>query len=114
MNGVSSYCCIGFQKIENRPRIYFAFLLIISGAVNGAFLFKISSFFLFYELELIPCYHCYLGWLKSSLCLNEILDHYSSFWSVDTAAFLGIALVTGNVNFGICPIRPEKWASHHN
>ena len=46
---------VASRKIENRPRIYFALLLIISGAVNGAFLAQnLLLFFLFYELELIP------------------------------------------------------------
>jgi NAD(P)H-quinone oxidoreductase subunit 4 len=43
------------RDIDKRPRIYFAMLLLISGAVNGAFLAQnLLLFFLFYELELIP------------------------------------------------------------
>ncbi|MEB3276530.1 MAG: proton-conducting transporter membrane subunit, partial [Cyanobacteriota bacterium] len=43
------------RDIDRRPRLYFAMLLLISGAVNGAFLAQnLLLFFLFYELELIP------------------------------------------------------------
>ncbi|MFM8275605.1 MAG: proton-conducting transporter membrane subunit, partial [Cyanobium sp.] len=43
------------RDISQRPRIYFALLLLISSAVNGAFLAEnLLLFFLFYELELIP------------------------------------------------------------
>ena len=43
------------RDISQRPRVYFALLLLISGAVNGAFLAQnLLLFFLFYELELIP------------------------------------------------------------
>ncbi len=39
MNGVLCLvAAIASRKIENRPRIYFALLLVISAAVNGAFL----------------------------------------------------------------------------
>ena len=56
MNGVLCLvAAVASRSIENRPRIYFALLLIISGAVNGAFLAQnLLLFFLFYELELIP------------------------------------------------------------
>lgn len=43
------------RDINERPRLYFALLLIISGAVNGAFMAgNLLLFLLFYELELIP------------------------------------------------------------
>ena len=43
---------VASRKIENRPRIYFALLLIISGAVNGAFLAQnLLLFFFFMSLN---------------------------------------------------------------
>ena len=52
MNGVLCLvAAIASRTIENRPRVYFALLLVISGAVNGAFLAEnLLLFFLFYEL----------------------------------------------------------------
>ena len=53
MNGVLCLvAAVASRSIENRPRIYFALLLIISGAVHGAFLAQnLLLFFLFYELS---------------------------------------------------------------
>ena len=49
---VSAVCTRDFDQ---RPRIYFSMLLLISGAVNGAFLAdNLLLFVIFYELELIP------------------------------------------------------------
>ena len=43
------------RSVENRSRLYFSLILVISGAVNGAFLAQnLLLFFIFYELELIP------------------------------------------------------------
>ncbi|NJL23287.1 MAG: hypothetical protein HC895_24670 [Leptolyngbyaceae cyanobacterium SM1_3_5] len=41
----------------NRPRLYFALMLLLQSAVAGAFLSQnLLLFFFFYELELIPLY----------------------------------------------------------
>ena len=43
MNGVLCLvAAVASREITNRPRIYFALLLVISGAVNGAFLAQTS------------------------------------------------------------------------
>ena len=64
MNGVLCLvAAIASRSIENRPRIYYALLLVISGAVNGAFLAQnLLLFFLFYELELIPLWLLIAVW----------------------------------------------------
>merc|ERR1711871_1642656 len=56
MNGVLCLVAAAASRsVENRPRVYFALVLVISGALNGAFLAQnLLLFFLFYELELIP------------------------------------------------------------
>ena len=52
------------RSISNRPRLYFALLLVISGAVTGAFLAQnLLLFFLFYELELIPLWLLIAIWV---------------------------------------------------
>ena len=51
------------RDVTNRPRIYFSLLLVISGAVNGAFLAQnLLLFFIFYELELIPLWLLIAVW----------------------------------------------------
>ena len=108
MNGVLCLiAALASRKIENRPRIYFAFLLIISGAVNGAFLSQnLLLFFLFYELELIPLWLLIAIWGGSNRAYasTKFLIITAVSGVLILAAFLGIALVTGNVNFGIRPI----------
>ena len=108
MNGVLCLVAtLASRSISNRPRLYFALLLVISGAVNGAFLAQnLLLFFLFYELELIPL------WLLIAIWGGANRAYASTKFLIVTAvsgvlilgAFLGIALVTGTVDFGIRPI----------
>ncbi|QNI74065.1 NADH dehydrogenase I subunit NdhD (chain 4 or M) [Synechococcus sp. NOUM97013] len=108
MNGVLCLVAtLASRSISNRPRLYFALLLVISGAVNGAFLAQnLLLFFLFYELELIPL------WLLIAVWGGANRAYASTKFLIVTAvsgvlilgAFLGIALVTGTVDFGIRPI----------
>ena len=112
MNGaltlVSAVCT---RDISQRPRIYFALLLLISGAVNGAFLAEnLLLFFLFYELELIPL------WLLISIWGGSERAYAATKFLIFTAisgvlilgAFLGLALFTGTVDFSLTPILSER------
>ena len=108
MNGVLCLvAAIASRNIENRPRIYFALLLVISGAVNGAFLAQnLLLFFLFYELELIPL------WLLIAVWAIAAREPYSTKFLIVTAvsgvlilaSFLGLAFVTGSMDFSLRPI----------
>ena len=95
------------RSVENRPRVYFALLLVISGAVNGAFLAQnLLLFFLFYELELIPLWLLIAIWggANRAYASTKFLIVTAVSGVLILAAFLGIALVTGSVDFGIRPI----------
>jgi hypothetical protein len=90
------------HAVSQRPRLYFALLLVISGAVNGAFLAEnLLLFFLFYELELIPL------WLLIAIWGGENRAYAATKFLLFTAvsgmlilgAFFGLALVTGRVDF---------------
>ena len=107
---VSAVCT---RDISQRPRIYFALLLLISGAVNGAFLAEnLLLFFLFYELELIPL------WLLISIWGGSERAYAATKFLIFTAisgvlilgAFLGLALFTGTVDFSLTPILSERLA----
>ncbi len=107
---VAAVCTRDFSK---RPRIYFAMLLLISGAVNGAFLAEnLLLFFLFYELELIPL------WLLISIWGGNQRAYAATKFLIFTAvsgmlilgAFLGLALFTGTVDFSLTPITSERLA----
>ena len=107
---VSAVCTRDFSK---RPRIYFSMLLLISGAVNGAFLAdNLLLFFLFYELELIPL------WLLISIWGGNERAYAATKFLIFTAvsgmlilgAFLGLALFTGSVDFTPTPVTSERLA----
>ena len=105
---VSAVCT---RDISQRPRIYFALLLLISGAVNGAFLAdNLLLFFLFYELELIPL------WLLISIWGGKERAYAATKFLLFTAvsgvlilgAFLGLALFTGSVDFSLSPVLSDR------
>ncbi len=114
MNGaltlVSAVCT---RDISQRPRIYFALLLLISGAVNGAFLAEnLLLFFLFYELELIPLWLLISIWGGSerAYAATKFLIFTASSGVLILGAFLGLALFTGTVDFSLTPILSERLA----
>jgi NAD(P)H-quinone oxidoreductase subunit 4 len=101
------------REFSRRPRLYFALLLLISAAVNGAFLAdNLLLFFLFYELELIPL------WLLISIWGGAGRAYAATKFLIFTAisgmlilgAFLGLALLTGTVDFNLTPVTSERLA----
>ena len=114
MNGaltlVSAVCT---RDISQRPRIYFALLLLISGAVNGAFLAEnLLLFFLFYELELIPLWLLISVWggAERAYAATKFLIFTAVSGMLILGAFLGLALFTGSVDFSLTPILSERLA----
>ena len=102
---------LGLPCVSQRPRLYFALLLVISGAVNGAFLAEnLLLFFLFYELELIPL------WLLIAIWGGENRAYAATKFLLFTAvsgmlilgAFFGLALVTGRVDFSLTPVLSDQ------
>jgi NAD(P)H-quinone oxidoreductase subunit 4 len=110
MNGVLCLVsALASRQVENRPRIYFALLLVISGAVNGAFLAQnLLLFFIFYELELIPLWMLIAVWggANRAYASTKFLIVTAVSGMLILGAFLGMALLTGSVDFGLNPIVP--------
>jgi NAD(P)H-quinone oxidoreductase subunit 4 len=107
---VSAVCT---RDISQRPRVYFALLLLISGAVNGAFLAGNSLlFFLFYELELIPLWLLISIWggAKRAYAATKFLIFTAISGMLILGAFLGLALFTGSVDFSLTPIHSDQLA----
>jgi NAD(P)H-quinone oxidoreductase subunit 4 len=107
---VSAICT---RDIDKRPRVYFALLLVISGAVNGAFLAEnLLLFFLFYELELIPLWFLISIWggVNRAYAATKFLIFTAVSGMLILGAFLGLALFTGTVDFSITPITSERLA----
>jgi len=107
---VAAICTRDFSK---RPRIYFAMLLLISAAVNGAFLAdNLLLFFLFYELELIPLWLLISIWggAQRAYAATKFLLFTAISGMLILGAFLGLALFTGQVEVSLTPVSSEQLA----
>ncbi len=101
------------RDINERPRLYFALLLIISGAVNGAFMAgNLLLFLLFYELELIPLWLLISIWggADRAAAATKFLLFTAVSGMLILGAFLGLALLTGVADFSITPIYSDRLA----
>jgi len=101
------------RDISKRPRLYFAMLLLISGAVNGAFLAdNLLLFFLFYELELIPLWLLISVWggVNRAYAATKFLIFTAISGMLILGAFLGLSLLTGTVDFSLTPVLSERLA----
>ena len=101
------------RDLDKRPRIYFAMLLLITGAVNGAFLAEnLLLFFLFYELELIPLWLLVSVWggVNRAYAATKFLIFTAVSGMLILGAFLGLALLTGSVDFSLTPVLSERLA----
>jgi NAD(P)H-quinone oxidoreductase subunit 4 len=107
---VSAVCT---RDLSQRPRLYFALLLLINGAVNGAFLAgNLLLFFLFYELELIPLWLLIGIWggVNRAYAATKFLIFTAVSGVLILGAFLGLALFTGQVDFGLTPVLSDRLA----
>ena len=101
------------RELSRRPRLYFALLLLISAAVNGAFLAdNLLLFFLFYELELIPLWLLISIWggANRAYAATKFLIFTAVSGMLILGAFLGLALLTGTVDFSLTPVTSERLA----
>jgi NAD(P)H-quinone oxidoreductase subunit 4 len=101
------------RDISQRPRIYFALLLLISGAVNGAFLAQnLLLFLLFYELELIPLWLLISIWGGSgkAFAAMKFLIFTAVSGILILAAFLALAVLRGSLDFSFLPVTGDQLA----
>ena len=99
------------RDIDRRPRLYFAMLLLISGAVNGAFLAQnLLLFFLFYELELIPLWLLISVWggANRAYAATKFLIFTAFSGMLILGAFLGLAMLSGTIDFSLTPVLSER------
>ena len=114
VNGALSLVAVmASREVQARPRLYFALLLVISGAVNGAFLANnLLLFFLFYELELIPLWLLIAVWggANRAYAATKFLIFTAVSGMLILGAFLGLAFTTGSVDFSLTPVTSEQLA----
>ncbi|MBD0334312.1 MAG: NADH-quinone oxidoreductase subunit M [Cyanobacteria bacterium Co-bin13] len=90
----------------HRPRLYFALMLLINGAVAGAFLSEnLLLFFLFYELELIPLYLLIAIWggARRGYAATKFLIYTALSGILILGAFLGLTWLSGSSSFDFDP-----------
>ncbi|MCT0247580.1 NADH-quinone oxidoreductase subunit M [Synechococcus sp. CS-205] len=108
INGVLSFVAVAVTAADtSRPRLYHALLLLISGAVNGAFLAQNTLlFFLFYELELIPLWLLIAIWggRNRAYAATKFLIFTALSGMLILGAFFGLALATGSADFSFNPL----------
>ncbi len=89
------------ENIE-RPRLYYALILILNAGVAGAFLAQdLLLFFLFYELELIPLYLLIAIWggQRRGYAATKFLLYTAVSGALILAAFLGLVFLGGASSF---------------
>ncbi|MEB3243521.1 MAG: NADH-quinone oxidoreductase subunit M [Cyanobacteriota bacterium] len=113
INGaLSLVAVICTRDISQRPRVYFALLLLISGAVNGAFLAQnLLLFLLFYELELIPLWLLISVWggADKAMAATKFLIFTAVSGILILASFLALAVLRGGaIDFSFLPVSSEQ------
>ncbi len=96
-------------KIE-RPRFYYALILLLNAGVAGAFLAQdLLLFFLFYEVEIIPLYFLIGIWggQKRDYAATKFLIYTTISGLFLLASFLGVVFLSGSSNFDYEPLRSQ-------
>ncbi|MGF1569640.1 MAG: NADH-quinone oxidoreductase subunit M [Nodosilinea sp.] len=85
-----------------RPRLFYALLLFVSGGVAGAFLAQnLLLFFLLYEIELVPLYLLIAIWggEKNVYAATKFLLYTALSGALMLAGFLGTVWLSGATDF---------------
>jgi NAD(P)H-quinone oxidoreductase subunit 4 len=93
------------SQIE-RPRLYYAMLMLIGGGVTGVFLAQdLLLFFLFYEIELIPLYLLIAIWggERRAYASTKFLIYTALSGVLLLASFLGLVGLSGADSFAVDP-----------
>ena len=95
------------DKEIQRPRLYYALLLLLNIGVSGAFLAQdLLLFFLFYELELIPLYFLIAIWggQRRAYAAMKFLIYTALSGILILASFLGLVWLGGANSFDYQPL----------
>jgi len=101
---VAIYCT---DITVQRPKFYYALILVLNMGVTGAFLAQnLLLFFLFYELELIPLYLLIGIWggAKRGYAATKFLIYTAFSGVLILAAFLGLTWLGGSNSFEFDPL----------
>ncbi|EKQ68619.1 NADH dehydrogenase subunit M [Leptolyngbyaceae cyanobacterium JSC-12] len=118
INGLLTWIAVySSDEAIQRPRLYYALVLLLSGGVAGAFLAQnLLLFFLFYELELIPLYFLIAIWggSRRGYAATKFLIYTALSGILILAAFLGVVWLShatsfeyGAINTQLLPIASQ-------
>ena len=100
----------GTGEAVARPQLYYALILLINAGVAGALMSQnLLLFVLFYELELIPFYLLIAIWggKQREYAAMKFLIYTAVSGLLVLAAFLGVAWLSGSLNFDYSAIHTQ-------
>jgi NAD(P)H-quinone oxidoreductase subunit 4 len=105
VNGLLTCIAIYSSDVSiQRPRFYYALLLLLNAGVSGAFLAQdLLLFFLFYELELIPLYLLIAIWggERRGYAATKFLIYTAVSGILILASFLGMVWLSHSPSFAL-------------
>jgi NAD(P)H-quinone oxidoreductase subunit 4 len=107
LNGLLMLVSVYISDVSDRPKFYYALLLLLNAGVAGAFLaHNLLLFFLFYEVELIPLYLLIAIWggPKRTYAAMKFLIYTALSGILILASFLGLTLLSGATSFEYNPL----------
>ncbi len=107
LNSVLTLLVISLTDVQTRrPRLFYSLLLLLTGAVAGAFVARdLILFFLFYEVELIPLYLLISIWggPRRGYAATKFLIFTALSGALLLGAFLALPLLAGSASFSYDP-----------
>jgi len=113
LNSLLVWLVIQSTGETERLRLFYALILLLSGAITGAFLAQnLLLFFLFYELGLIPLYLLILIWggVHRGYAATKFLIYQSLSGVMLLTGFLGWAWLSGSATFAYDPLPAQALA----
>ncbi|MCY7284521.1 MAG: NADH-quinone oxidoreductase subunit M, partial [Cyanobacteria bacterium CAN_BIN43] len=111
MNSLLTWIAIYSSDAQiSRPRLYYILVLILGGAVAGAFLAQnLLLFFLFYEVELVPLYLIIAIWggARRGYAATKFLIYTAFSGVIILAAFFGLSFLGGSSSFDYEVLRSQ-------
>jgi NAD(P)H-quinone oxidoreductase subunit 4 len=108
LNGLLTWLALYATETNiQRPRLYYAMMLLLNASVTGAFAAEnLLLFFLFYELELIPLYLLISIWggPRRGYAATKFLIYTAVSGVLLLGAFLGLTWLSGTTSFDYQPL----------
>lgn len=108
LNSLITFIALLSSRPEiERPRLFFALMLLVSGGVAGAFMAQnLLLFFLLYEVELVPLYLLIAIWGGGNkvYAATKFLLYTALSGALMLAGFLGTVWLSGSSDFTYVPL----------